>query len=109
VPKTNGSDPVGRSLDRRKFIAIVYADTVGYSPLVGRDDAGRSLLHNRIDRAGPPSVRVRRYLLAREQFSVVSVLPGLRRIGRTMARDVTGTAARDAPCRGGNRQRVGGL
>jgi adenylate cyclase len=56
MSENNGSNPVGRSLDRRKLIAIVYADIVGYSPLIGRDGAGtierlRSLRRNLI-RAG---------------------------------------------------------
>ena len=29
-----------RSQDRRKLIAVVYADMVGYSRLIGLDDAG---------------------------------------------------------------------
>ena len=32
--------PVGKSPDRRKLIAVVYADMVGYSRLIGLDDAG---------------------------------------------------------------------
>jgi adenylate cyclase len=31
---------IGRSPDRRKLIAVVYADMVGYSRLIGLDDAG---------------------------------------------------------------------
>jgi adenylate cyclase len=34
------SDLIGRSPDRRKLIAVVYADMVGYSRLIGLDDAG---------------------------------------------------------------------
>src|SRR5215472_14324349 len=37
---TKGSDPTGKPQDRRKLIAIVYADMVGYSRLIGLDDAG---------------------------------------------------------------------
>jgi adenylate cyclase len=37
---TNASDLIGRSPDRRKLIAVVYADMVGYSRLIGLDDAG---------------------------------------------------------------------
>ena len=37
---TNASDPTGRSLSGRKLIAVVYADMVGYSRLIGQDDAG---------------------------------------------------------------------
>ena len=40
MSESNGSKLVGRSLDRRKLIAIVYADMVGYSRLIGLDDAG---------------------------------------------------------------------
>ena len=36
----NASDLIGRSPDRRKLIAVVYADMVGYSRLIGWDDAG---------------------------------------------------------------------
>ena len=53
---SNASDLIGRSLDRRKLIAVVYADMVGYSRLIGLDDAGtlqrlRSLRSNLIDPA----------------------------------------------------------
>src|SRR6516162_6175081 len=34
------SNPTGRTQDRRKLIAVVYADMVGYSRLIGQDDAG---------------------------------------------------------------------
>ena len=37
---SNASDLIGRSPDRRKLIAVVYADMVGYSRLIGLDDAG---------------------------------------------------------------------
>ena len=36
----NASDLIGKSPDRRKLIAVVYADMVGYSRLIGLDDAG---------------------------------------------------------------------
>jgi class 3 adenylate cyclase len=36
----NASDLIGRSPDRRKLIAVLYADMVGYSRLIGSDDAG---------------------------------------------------------------------
>ena len=36
----NASDLIGRSPDRRRLIAVVYADMVGYSRLIGLDDAG---------------------------------------------------------------------
>ena len=32
--------PNRKSPDRRKLIAVVYADMVGYSRLIGLDDAG---------------------------------------------------------------------
>jgi class 3 adenylate cyclase len=49
-------DPTGRPPDRRKLVAIVYADMVGYSRLIGLDDAGtlqrlRSLRSDVIDPA----------------------------------------------------------
>ena len=34
------SDPNGKPPDRRKLIAVVYADVVGYSRLIGLDDVG---------------------------------------------------------------------
>jgi class 3 adenylate cyclase len=34
------SDSTGRPPDRRRLIAVVYADMVGYSRLIGLDDAG---------------------------------------------------------------------
>src|ERR1700722_10461378 len=37
---TSTSDAIGKSPDRRKLIAVVYADMVGYSRLIGLDDAG---------------------------------------------------------------------
>ena len=35
-----GRDTAGRPSDRRKLIAVVYADMVGYSRLIGLDDVG---------------------------------------------------------------------
>ena len=37
---SNASDLIGKSPDRRKLIAVVYADMVGYSRLIGLDDVG---------------------------------------------------------------------
>ena len=37
---SNASDLAGKPQDRRKLIAVVYADMVGYSRLIGLDDAG---------------------------------------------------------------------
>ncbi len=37
--ETEASDQSGYSSDRRKLIAVVYADMVGYSRLIGLDDA----------------------------------------------------------------------
>ena len=34
------ADLIGKSPDRRKLIAVMYADMVGYSRLIGLDDAG---------------------------------------------------------------------
>jgi adenylate cyclase len=50
------SDSTGRSQNRRKLIAVLYADMVGYSRLIGLDDAGtlerlRALRRNLIDPA----------------------------------------------------------
>ena len=50
------SDPAGMLSDRRKLIAVVYADMVGYSRLIGLDDVGtlqrlRALRTNLIDPA----------------------------------------------------------
>ena len=36
----SASDPIGRTPDRRKLVAVLYADMVGYSRLIGLDDAG---------------------------------------------------------------------
>src|ERR1700733_14988082 len=49
-------DPTENSQDRRKLIAVVYADMVGYSRLIGLDDAGtlerlRTLRRNLLDPA----------------------------------------------------------
>ena len=38
--RTIASDLAGISPDRRKLIAVVYADMVGYSRLIGLDDSG---------------------------------------------------------------------
>ena len=56
VSGTDLSDLIGKSPDRRKLIAVVYADMVGYSRLIGLDDAGtlnrlRSFRRNVIDSA----------------------------------------------------------
>jgi hypothetical protein len=53
---SNASDLIGRSPYRRKLIAVVYADMVGYSRLIGLDDAGtlqrlRKLRHDLIEPA----------------------------------------------------------
>ena len=37
---TNASDLIGRAPGGRKLIAVVHADMVGYSRLIGLDDAG---------------------------------------------------------------------
>ncbi len=37
---THASDPAGRAPGGRRLIAVVYADMVGYSRLIGLDDAG---------------------------------------------------------------------
>ena len=37
---TKTSDLTAKPPDRRKLIAVVYADMVGYSRLIGLDDAG---------------------------------------------------------------------
>ena len=53
---TRSSDPTGRSPERRKLIAVAYADVVGYSHLIGLDDVGtlerlRALRYKLIDPA----------------------------------------------------------
>jgi class 3 adenylate cyclase len=40
MSEANASDVTGGSLDRRKLVAVMYADMVGYSRLIGLDDAG---------------------------------------------------------------------
>ena len=37
---SSASEPSGKSPDRRKLIAVVYADAVGNSRLIGLDDTG---------------------------------------------------------------------
>ena len=37
---SGGSDSATRRQDRRKLIAVLYADMVGYSRLIGLDDTG---------------------------------------------------------------------
>ena len=53
---SGSSDPTGGPQDRRKLVAVLYADMVGYSRLIGLDDQGtlnrlRALRHNLIDPA----------------------------------------------------------
>jgi len=53
---TEGSEFTGRPPNQRKLVAIVYADMVGYSHLIGLDDVGtldrlRTLRRNLIDPA----------------------------------------------------------
>jgi class 3 adenylate cyclase len=53
---TTASDLIARPPDRRKLIAVVHADMVGYSRLIGLDDVGtlerlRSIRSNLIDPA----------------------------------------------------------
>ena len=40
MSETRAPDPAGKPQDRRKLVAIVYADMVGYSRLIGLDDTG---------------------------------------------------------------------
>ena len=39
MPSTRASDRTVRPLDRRRLVAVLYADMVGYSRLIGLDDA----------------------------------------------------------------------
>jgi hypothetical protein len=40
MSEISASEPTGGSPDRRKLIAVVHMDMVGYSRLIGLDDAG---------------------------------------------------------------------
>ena len=40
MPEVSASDPTGKPQDRRKLTAVVHADVVGYSRLIGLDDIG---------------------------------------------------------------------
>jgi adenylate cyclase len=56
MPDTDPSKPNERPPDRRKLIAVLHADMVGYSRLIGLDDTGtlerlRALRQNLIDPA----------------------------------------------------------
>ena len=56
MSETKAQDPAGNLPDRRKLVAVVYADMVGYSRLIGLDDAGtldrlRALRRDLIDSA----------------------------------------------------------
>src|SRR6476659_8132304 len=56
MSETKTPDPTGSPPDRRKLVAVMYADMVGYSRLIGLDDAGtlhrlRALRQNLIDKA----------------------------------------------------------
>ena len=52
---SSASEPRGKSPDRRKLIAVIYADMVGYSRLIGLDDTGtlERLRNLRRKTAGP--------------------------------------------------------
>jgi adenylate cyclase len=56
MPGTKTPDTTGNPQDRRKLVAVMYADMVGYSRLIGLDDAGtltrlRALRRDLIDPA----------------------------------------------------------
>ena len=56
MSENKAPDPVERPPDRRKLVAVLYADMVGYSRLIGLDDVGtlerlRSLRKDLIDPA----------------------------------------------------------
>ena len=56
MSSSGASDLTGSSRDRRRLVAVLYADMVGYSRLIGLDDAGtlarlRTLRRNLIDPA----------------------------------------------------------
>jgi adenylate cyclase len=56
VSASGSSDPTGGLQDRRKLVAVLYADMAGYSRLIGLDDVGtlqrlRTLRRNLIDPA----------------------------------------------------------
>ena len=56
MPETKAPDPTGKPQDRRKLVAVMYADMAGYSRLIGLDDAGtlqrlRALRQNLLDPA----------------------------------------------------------
>ena len=40
MAETTDQNPTMKSPDRRKLVAVVYADMVGYSRLIGLDDVG---------------------------------------------------------------------
>src|ERR1700760_3725643 len=40
MPESDALTPKSGALDRRKLVAILYADMVGYSHLIGLDDQG---------------------------------------------------------------------
>jgi class 3 adenylate cyclase len=40
VSETNILNSTEKPQDRRKLVAVIYADMVGYSRLIGLDDAG---------------------------------------------------------------------
>jgi hypothetical protein len=42
MSETEAPDPARKPQDRRKLIAVVYIDMVGYSRLIGLDDWERS-------------------------------------------------------------------
>ena len=60
---TNASDPARKPQDRRKRVAIAYADMAGYSRLICPDDSGtrerlRALRRNLIDPANRATWRL---------------------------------------------------
>src|SRR5262245_17352301 len=55
MPSDAPSDVAGKSLGERKLVAVLYADMVGYSRLLGLDDAGTlaRLQHLRVNVIDP--------------------------------------------------------
>ena len=56
MSETKAPDPTGNPQDRRKLVAVLYADMVGYSRLIGLDDIAtlerlRALRRNLMDPA----------------------------------------------------------
>ena len=90
MSSTNRPDLIGRSQDRRKLVAVVYADMVEYSRLIGLDDQGtlhrlRSLRKELID----PAIEEHRGRIGNSLLIVFDSIDGAVRCAVKVQREVS--------------------